>query len=399
MPFGFGKKKKKEEELDAAFNRVFEEIKEIDDYDNPKRLNHYILDSCEHIIATTKVIKSEHNEYRMLTNYLKDIKAITDMLPEDRQRLKKLAGQIISLTKAREDYRKADPLLSEEDFLRIQENEDTIPETIERLKEHEAYRSSIEKDLKYIEAEKDRLSIEYDSINHGREFIKIFSVIVLFAIAGLLIISFILGGSYDNRMLLVVVFALGAVLSGMLFLIMNQNRKNRRVTVRKLNDSISLLNVERMKYVSVEKAIRYLQERYGVNTSYELAYLWERYEIELERQDKYAKDNDDLERFYKMLLKELTDLELYDKKIWLRHMEALIKDEELEKMRLHLVKRRSGVREQIMENTRSVKSERDEIDHLMKEHNYYVPEIMEIIATVDKLCGLVAKQKIPEENT
>ncbi|MBO6214207.1 MAG: hypothetical protein J6N76_01575, partial [Lachnospiraceae bacterium] len=81
------------------------------------------------------------------------------------------------------------------------------------------------------------------------------------------------------------------------------------------------------------------------------------------------------------------------------HMEALIKDEELEKMRLHLVKRRSGVREQIMENTRSVKSERDEIDHLMKEHNYYVPEIMEIIATVDKLCGLVAKQKIPEENT
>jgi undecaprenyl diphosphate synthase len=32
----------------------------------------------------------------------------------------------------------------------------------------------------------------------------------------------------------------------------------------------------------------------------------------------------------------------------------------------------------------------DEIDHLMKEHSYYVPEIIQIISSVDKLCGLKA---------
>ena len=39
------------------------------------------------------------------------------------------------------------------------------------------------------------------------------------------------------------------------------------------------------------------------------------------------------------------------------------------------------------ENTKAVKSERDEIDNLMREHHYYVPEIMEIIDSVDKICG------------
>lgn len=396
--FGFGKKKKKEEELDAAFNRVFQEIKEIDDYDNPKRLNHYILDSCEHIIATTKDLKKLHSEYKLLTNYLKDIRTITTMPAADHDRLVKIANQILTLSKAREDYKKTDPLLSEEEFNRMQSFENDIPDAIERFKEHESYQASIEKDLKYIEAEKDRLSIEYDGISHGRKFIRFFSIIVLLAISTLLIISFMLGSSYDNRMLLIVVFSLGALLAAMLLFSMSQIRKNRRSTVRKLNDSIGLLNVERMKYVSVEKAIRYLQDRYHVTTSYELSYLWERYLIELERQDKYQKDNDDLERFRKMLLEEMNALDLYDKKIWIKQLMALVRPEDMEKVRVQLVKRRAAVREQIKEYTKSIKSERDEIDNLMREHSYYVPEIMEIIATVDRLCGLVTSVEVPADN-
>ncbi len=58
-----------------------------------------------------------------------------------------------------------------------------------------------------------------------------------------------------------------------------------------------------------------------------------------------------------------------------------------------LIQRRQGIRKRIQDNTVIVKSERDEIDKLMREHNYYVPEIMEIIQSVDKLCGLDQKSK------
>ena len=40
------------------------------------------------------------------------------------------------------------------------------------------------------------------------------------------------------------------------------------------------------------------------------------------------------------------------------------------------------------ENLNAVKSERIEIDRMMKEHNYYTPEVMEIISSVDKICGI-----------
>ena len=69
LPFG-KRKRKKQEELDASFGKVMEEIQRIDDWDNPKRLQQYILDSCEQIVGRTKVVEKQKAEYRVLTNYL-----------------------------------------------------------------------------------------------------------------------------------------------------------------------------------------------------------------------------------------------------------------------------------------------------------------------------------------
>ena len=43
----FGKKRKKEQEIDEAFAKVYQEIETIDNWNDPKKLEHYILDSCE----------------------------------------------------------------------------------------------------------------------------------------------------------------------------------------------------------------------------------------------------------------------------------------------------------------------------------------------------------------
>ena len=70
-----GKFKKKKEpaegkkDIDAAFDKVMTEIRRIDDWENPQRLQHYILDSCEQIIATTKTVgryKTEVMKERIL---------------------------------------------------------------------------------------------------------------------------------------------------------------------------------------------------------------------------------------------------------------------------------------------------------------------------------------------
>ena len=53
--------------------------------------------------------------------------------------------------------------------------------------------------------------------------------------------------------------------------------------------------------------------------------------------------------------------------------------------------RRKKIRDRIEDHRRIVQEERDEIDRLMTEHEHYLPEIQEIIKSVDKLCGTSPK--------
>ena len=39
----FGKKRKKEQEIDEAFAKVYQEIETIDNWNDPKKLEHYIF--------------------------------------------------------------------------------------------------------------------------------------------------------------------------------------------------------------------------------------------------------------------------------------------------------------------------------------------------------------------
>ena len=64
----FGKKKKKEQQIDDAFEKVYQEIQTIDNWNDPKKLEHYILDSCEQIIGITKEMEGEKAEYRIVTS-------------------------------------------------------------------------------------------------------------------------------------------------------------------------------------------------------------------------------------------------------------------------------------------------------------------------------------------
>jgi hypothetical protein len=90
----FFKKKKKDDAQSASFERVMERIKEIDDWENPKKIEHYILDSCEQIISGTKEIEAEKAEYRVLTKYLQDIRTLSNLKPEQEKDIRKAAAAI-----------------------------------------------------------------------------------------------------------------------------------------------------------------------------------------------------------------------------------------------------------------------------------------------------------------
>ncbi len=386
----FGKKTKKEQELDEAFARVTKEINEIDAWNDPKKLEHYILDSCEQIIATTKEIKAEKKEYGVVTKYLDDIQIIDNLETDTANEVKKAAANILETDSARKAYLESSRNITDEQFVMMEQEQDDMPSIISRMQDNERYQAKIKREMNELEGNKSYLEMQLADAGRSRKRFMILSILVAVAFASLLVLSFILEKyvKIDAFLYRIILFAVTAIAVGVLFVYMSNLSRDRRRNMKSLNNTISLLNVVRMKYVNVTKAVDYVCDKYNVENSYKLLYVWEQYLEAVQEKERYEKNNDDMEYFTGRLVRLLKRENLYDYKIWLTQTRALVDKDERIEIRHKLVKRRAKIRERMEDNTKAVKSERDEIDKLMQEHHYYVPEILEIIDSVDKICGL-----------
>ena len=389
----FGKKRKKEQEIDEAFAKVYQEIETIDNWNDPKKLEHYILDSCEQIIALTKEIEGEKTEYRIVTSYLTDIQTIEGLPEEMRQSIREAATNIEQLNAARQAYEKATYQISEEQFMLMEQEEDDIPQTIHRLLDNERYQDKVRRDKNILEAQKNQWEIEREAITGERKILKRASVLLFLLYATLLILLFVLQfmAKMDLTVGFLVLFFVGALGGAMIYFRSLYLQKQMRQATRNENQAISLLNVVCMKYVNVTKAVEYTKDKFGIHNSTELNYVWEQYTSAVREKEKFLRNNDDLEYFNGRLIRLLQRIDLYDRKIWITQTKALIDDQEMVEIKHNLVKRRQKIRAHMEENRKIVQSERNEIDRLMTEHEHYVPEIIEIISSVDKLCGLDEK--------
>ena len=389
----FGKKRKKEQEIDEAFAKVYQEIETIDNWNDPKKLEHYILDSCEQIIALTKEIEGEKTEYRIVTSYLTDIQTIEGLPEEMRQSIREAATNIEQLNAARQAYEKASYQISEEQFMLMEQEEDDIPQTIHRLLDNERYQDKVRRDKNILEAQKNQWEIEREAITGERKILKRASVLLFLLYVTLLILLFVLQfmAKMDLTVAFLVLFFVGALGGAIIYFRSLYLQKQMRQATRNENQAISLLNVVCMKYVNVTKAVEYTKDKFGIHNSTELNYVWEQYTNAVREKEKFLRNNDDLEYFNGRLIRLLQRIDLYDRKIWLTQTKALIDDQEMVEIKHNLVKRRQKIRAHMEENRKIVQSERNEIDRLMTEHEHYVPEIIEIISSVDKLCGLNEK--------
>lgn len=398
MLFFNRKKKERKQELDAAFQRVIDEINDIDDRDNPRKIEHYILDSCEHIISTAKELDASKLSYIQLSEYLSDVDKIESMDPETKAIFKDLADNVYSLTKKKIDYRESDKRMSDEEFMMLSEREDQIVSDIKRMEENERYQQRISEDIKFLEAEKGHWDIERDYSKDQMKKLRIASLAVFVAVIGLVIAWLVVPGiSSEVRFPMLLAGFVGVSGAFFLFLYMGIKRKSYRKITAKLNQNINLLNVARMRYVNISKALAYENSIYDVKSAAELTYLWEQYMLAAKEMEANRRNNIDLTYYLEKLYKLIKNLDLNYEKKWVSQVGIMIDPEKLGNLRSKLSAKRDILKSQIESNTTSIRIERDEIDRLMKEHNFFVPEVMEIINSVDRITGR-AEREVRDES-
>lgn len=386
----FKRKKKKQEEIDQSFEEVLEEIHRIDDWENPKKIRHYILDSCQQIVSRTKMVEKEKAQYQVLSRYLGDTRKLSALNQRQSKALRDVVFKLDEAKKAREDYVNVTHRLHEDQYLLLGQNAQFIPQEIRQMQEYETYQFGLKRDMQVLEGTKSECEIERERNRRTKRTMKKIAVVLLSSCATFVLLFLILQFAFGldtTWASLILLFFMVLFVFGLFYKNSNISRENRRA-VSELNRTISLLNVVRMKYANVTASIGYIQKKYRIRTSYELGYLWEAYNEEKKIRDKNKQDNEDYRFFFGRLVKMLNLLELHDVDIWLEQTQALVEEEEMQKVRSSLSDRRTQLRDQIMENTRVIQEERDEIARLMREHDYYPAEMVELVGSVDRMCGL-----------
>lgn len=387
--FFFKRKRKKNTKLDDSFSRVVDEINNLDDSDNPKKIERFVLESCEHIISVAKEMEAAKNQYILISEHLSDVEKIKRIDPVTRAQIRDYSEKIYRLTKRKNQYKESEKRIEDDTFILMQEHEDTVVEDIHRMEENERYREKISSDIRFLESEKSRYQIDKDETEELINKLKMAQISV-FVVVSVMVCAYLVFQSVISdsfRMGFIVALFLAVACSFGLFVFLGQKRREYRRFIKKLNQAISLLNIERMRFVNISKALQYEMEIYDVTSAAELTYLWEQYLLTVKELEAYRKNNIDLTYYVEKLYSVLKSFDLKYERKWVEQLDTLIDEEKIISLSLRLMEKRGIIKEQIDSNDKIITEERAEIDRLMREHNFYVSEVLEIISGVDVFCS------------
>ena len=383
----FRKRKREAEEIrDAALQAPnAENLPER--FMDSKQAQSYIMQCCEQIIEAGKELEEEKSEYRIVTDYLKDIQMIEELPPEDFAEVRSAAENVQNLNRMRDDYHNSEKRISDVQFVQMQQEEDAIPDAINRLKSNEAYQNTVKRDMNYLEGEKNEWYYNMLELGRQQKILRKLSVAVLGLFTVGMAILFLLqtAFSFDATYAYMGLILLAAVGSFGVFLKMTANQTEIRQSEANMNRAIILLNKVKFRYVNVTNAVDYAREKFHVKNAYEFNYIWEQYLNELKEREKFQQANEDLDYYNTKLVRLLKRYRLYDANVWVNQSSALVDKKEMVEVKHNLIVRRQKLRSRIEYNADSIRSKRAEVDRLLKKEKIDTQEIRQIIDSIDRL--------------
>lgn len=354
---------------------------------NVKRVDQYVVERLEQIIEITRDIEDTKAEYRKVTSYLNDIKVLEGLPEEEKKKIQETAASVMQLNTARTEFLNASKKLSDARFAQLEQEESEIPAAIKRLHSNEMYRDTVEKDMKYVEREKSEWVLRKEYLGHQQIRLKnllyiLIGIAVTTAII-LVILQFALKvDCYYAWMILVFVTAVAVCV---VYIRIQDDGMEITAAERNLNRSIVLMNKVKIRYVNIVNAVDYACEKYHVQNAEELNRYWEYYMEAVKEREKFQRANEDLEYFNGRLIRQLSNYELHDSKVWLTQANALVDPKEMVEIKHVLVNRRQKLREHMEYNLKAIRGLRNDVGRFVTRVGDMQTQVEEILASVDRL--------------
>ncbi len=385
----FRRRNRKKKDVNEILEQVTEELLP-EDISDERKVQHYLLEHCEQIIENAKELEDQKSEYRVVTSYLKDIQLIEDMPEQEMTILKDTANSMIALNQSREDYLATTKKINDSQFAQMQREEDKMVSSIQTLQANEMYQAAVKRDMQYLEGEKTEWIYYRQELVNEQGILRRLAYVLFGVLLMLMTVILVLrvGFEVETTYLFMILAAAGAIGGAAIFIRMQNNTSEMKKAEVNTNHAIVLLNKMKIKYVNATNAVDYACEKFHVNNSYELTYIWEQYMEAKKERDKFERNCDDLDYFQGKMMRMLRDYNLYDAKVWLTQTQALTDKREMVEIKHDLIERRQKLRNRIDYQMDAVLEQTEEIEDLMKKAGLDIPEVREIIASVNKLCGM-----------
>ena len=386
----FRRKKRPEKNITDILSKVTEDVLSEEESKDTKKVQHFVLGHCEQIIESAKELEDEKAEYRIVTSYLTDIQIIEELPEREADILRDTANSILTLNQSREDFLSTSKKITDAQFTQMEQDEKIITTAICTLQENEKYQSAVKRDMQYLEGEKTEWTYYRQELLDEQKFLHKLSYALFGVLVMLLAIILVLkvGFLVDVRILFTLLIFAAAAAGSFVLIRMQNNVKEIKKSEVNMNHAITLLNKTKVKYVHSTNAVDYACEKYHVHNSYELNYLWEQYMEAVRERDKYERNSADLEFFHGKLVRMLHSFKLYDAKVWINQPNALVDKREMVEIKHGRLTRSEKLRGRIEYKMDVVLEQKEEIERLMKQYHEEIPEVRQILNSIDKLCGI-----------
>lgn len=368
------------ESIVEALSKSSKKRRSINIHDRKAR-EEYVRECCEMMSTASADVEKQKVEYQEILSRLADLEELDSLPMADKTLVKTKAKKIVKIEDEEENYVRPQRKITEAQYRRMEQLEEDIPDILKKMKSDEEYQMVVRRDLNLLEGEKGAIAYQRKEERNKVKNARTWAVIVLFASIMAAVLLLILNKimRLDIQMGLVIVAAVLALALTGIFVSFENSQSAIAKANRKLNKTINLQNTVKIKYVNITNVLDYNYAKYGVLNSYELGYMWEKFQ---EEKASRLHDSDVAERIdeaRRQLYQVLRQYHISDPSRIAYEPRILTDTNELESVRRDLNVQRQRLRKGIDFEMFNLENAKEELQNLVNEYPQYAKEIMAIV--------------------
>lgn len=341
---------------------------------------------CEQMIICEHRIDSAKKEYEVVNNYINDILAIENMDEPVKGNVEYFARRIITLREDKQSLKENCTRIPESKYMYMQRHEDEIQDILKEMYDDEQESQRLKTDMHHIEGEKIALKQEKKEAIEKMGILKSLSKIG--AVSAIIMLCILVWAQFNYKTdytIWIYVVVIIILLGGVILMVTHQETvKQLKLTERKLNKAIGLMNKYKLLYVNVQSRIEYKYEVHDVKSSRELNDLWRLYINAKKEHEAFHLNSDNTYKSVEGLIGELDKLNLYDSSVWPAQVDAIIDGREMAKIRQILNIRRQKLKQSINFNANTLENCKNRIEMLIEREPAMTKDIIAIIERYKK---------------